>query len=440
MRFVEITVPTGKRNAILSALDDDGIDYVVMDETSGRKVTAVVAFPLPTEAVEPVLDRLREAGLPEDAYTIVLDAETVVSRRFGDLEARYEAGEEGVTELEHEAIAREELRANAEELATSGLKFFTLTVTSAVIATAGILLDSALIVVGANVIVPLMDPAMAASVGTVLRERDLYERGVKLQTVGLVLAVASAALFALFVRLTNLAPLGTGLFALDQLQEGMTANFLSLAVALGAGIAGAVSLTTGVSSAIVGVMIAVALIPPAATLGIGIAWADPVIAIDAGMLLLVNVLSINFAALVVFWSIGYRPRGVIRAGAARTQTLKRVGVLFVALLVLSAFLGGVTYSSLQQAEFERTANTAVEDVLTRPVYDDLLLISVDVSYERGVIFREPTHVVVTVGRPAEASVSGLDDAVADRLAVRTDARLVVQVRSVQVDQTRVRGS
>ena len=72
-------IPTGKRKTVLGLLDDEGIDYAVSDETSGRDYTALVSFPLPSAAVEPVLEKLREVGIERDAYTVVVDAETVVS-------------------------------------------------------------------------------------------------------------------------------------------------------------------------------------------------------------------------------------------------------------------------------------------------------------------------------------------------------------------------
>jgi len=90
VRLVQVTIPTGKRGAVLDTLDDEGIDYVVTEETSGREYTAVVHFPLPTEAVEDILESLHDVGLAEDAYTIVLNAETVVSRQFDALSKRYE--------------------------------------------------------------------------------------------------------------------------------------------------------------------------------------------------------------------------------------------------------------------------------------------------------------------------------------------------------------
>jgi hypothetical protein len=142
VRLVQVTIPTGKRDAILGALDDEGVDYVVTDETSGREYTAVVYAPLPTQAVEPVLEQLREVGIDDEAYTVVMEASTVVSRQFEELEERY------AEEEDEDRIARQELKARARDLAPSIRIYVAMTVISAIIATAGLLLDSPAVVVG----------------------------------------------------------------------------------------------------------------------------------------------------------------------------------------------------------------------------------------------------------------------------------------------------
>jgi len=64
--------------------------------------------------------------------------------------------------------------------------------------------------------------------------------------------------------------------------------------------AAALSLTTGLSSVLVGVMVAVALLPPAATLGIMLGQGNMSLAIGAGLLLAVNIVSVNLASKIVF--------------------------------------------------------------------------------------------------------------------------------------------
>ena len=407
MRLIQVTIPTGKRDAILGALDDEEIDYVVSDESSGRDYTAIAYVPVPQAAVEPVLDRLRQEGIDEDGYTVVLEANTVVSRRFEALQEKYEqSGEE-------ERIAREELVVRARALAPPMTTYVVMTVISALIATAGLLLNSPAVVVGSMVIAPLVGPAMATSIGTVVDESELFRRGVKLQVLGIVLSVLSAALFAFLVRTVHLIPPVVDVTTIAQVRERIAPDFLSLTVALGAGVAGVVSLSSGVSTALVGVMIAVALIPPAATIGIGIAWGQPLTTLGATILTLVNVLSINLAALITLWYLGYRPHRWFRADEARSATIERIGVLAVSILVLSAFLGGVTLDSFQRSQTTDQIRTTARDVISE-AGDAAVLLSTEVDFVNTPVFQEPQRVVVRVGIPPEQE--------ALRIGSRLDAR------------------
>ncbi len=420
-------IPAGKREAVLRTLDDEGIDYAVTDETSSREYTAVVSFPLPRNAVEPVLDRLREIGIDDDSYTIVIDARTVVSRRFDALQERYDDEDES-----DQRIAREEVRTEAAELMPDLRTYLTLAVVSAVVATAGLLLDSPAVVVGSMVIAPVLGPAMATSVGTVVNDDDLFRTGIKLQAVGFTVAVVAATAFAVLVKSLYLVPPGLDVTALGQVQGRLSPDFLSLAVALGGGIAGAMSLAGGVSAALVGVMIAAALIPPVAAVGIGVAWGLPNVVLDASVLVCVNLLSINLTALAVLWYMGYRPERWFEADEARSKTLRRVGTLLVALLVLSGFLAGVTLTSFQTATSDREIRDAVDGVLAEGEYERLTLLDTRIERTGGPIGSEPAAVVVTVGRPAGESHPDLADRIRDRIRDRTSADATVQVQFVAV--------
>jgi uncharacterized hydrophobic protein (TIGR00341 family) len=411
-------LPAGKQETVLETLDDEGVDYVVVDETSGREYVAVVWFPLPTNAVEPVLDRLREVGIGEDAYTVIVDTNTVVSRRFEQLEEEYAESEES-----EDRIAREELTTRASELAPALPSYVIMTTVSAIIATAGLLLDSPSVVVGSMVIAPLIGPAMATAVGSVVNDPEMFKRGVRLQLLGALLAIGGAAVLALLLKTLHLVPPGLDITTLGEIQERLAPDFLSLAVALGAGVAGVVSLTTGVSSALVGVMIAVALMPPAATVGIGMAWGQPAVALGAGVLALVNWLSINVAALVVLWYRGYRPESFFREDDARVATLKRVGTLVAAIALLSLFLGGVSYTAFQTAQFEDDVRAEVEGSLGNA--DGLAVLQTNVERTSPLPFSSVREVVVTVRVEPGTDTTGL----AARIDQEVDAAAGTDVRT-----------
>ncbi len=424
MRLVQLTIPTGKRETVKSLLEAEEIDYTMTDETSGRECSAIAYFPLPSSAVEPVMDLLDEAGLGENATTVILDANTVVSRRFAELQERYDD-----EDVDEDRIAREELRAAAGDLMPTTRNYLILTIVSAVVATAGLLLNSAAVVVGSMVIAPLVGPALAASVGTVIDDDGLRARGVLLQAIGVGCAVASAAIFAALIQVTNVVPPGVDVLAIDQVRERLAPDMLALVIALGAGIAGALSLSTGVSAALVGVMIAVALIPPAATVGIGIAWSEPTLALGAAILVLVNILTINMAALVVLWYQGYRPDSWFRTDEVRAATLTRIGVLAVVILLLSVFLGGVTVASYQGVVTEDTIRGEATAVVDE--YEQLQLIDVAVTSNDHPLRSSPERVVLTVGKPASVESPPIASTLRDRLS---HEGLEIEVRFVEIQR------
>lgn len=402
-------IPAGKRDAVLSVLDDNGVDYALADETSDRRYTSVVSFPLPTNAVEPILDQLRdETGVDRESYTVVMDAETVISERYDQLEAEWTSGEEG------DRIAREELTARAADLAPDWVPFLVMTAISAIVATAGLLLDSAAVVVGSMVIAPLIGPAMATSVGSVVDDHELFVRGIKLQMMGALLAVASAALFAALLRYGTIVPLTTNeVFAIGEVRERLSPGVPSLVVALAAGVAGAMSLSSGVSSALVGVMIAAALVPPTAVVGIGIAWGRPGAVMGSAVLVAVNFLSINLVALVVFWYQGYQPDEWFKADDAQKETAKRVGALVLAVLVLSSVLVAATYAATQRAEFADDARGETEALLED--HPSLSLVSFEVEHGAAFPFRSSERVIVTVGYPPGDDPPALASTLVDRV-------------------------
>ncbi|WP_459193600.1 TIGR00341 family protein [Halosimplex sp. J119] len=436
MRFVHVTVPEGKRRDVEQILADQGIDYSVTEEVGtvanrpdGREYEAVVTFPIPIEAVEPTLASFREIGLDEESHVVVQNVQTVVSDRFGKLQQAYD---------EHtpdERIAHEEIRMVAKDLIPDRYTYVLLVVVSAVVATAGMLLDSASVVVGSMVIAPLVGPALAASVGTVLSDDGLFRKGASYQVVGFALAVVSATLFAVVVRYLFLVPPNIDVTAIEQISGRLSPDLLALVVALGSGAAGARSLTGDISTPLVGVMVAAALVPPVGAIGIGIAWGLPTVVFRAGLLALVNAFSINLTALATLWVSGYRAHG----GRQRRQSLadvqNRTAILVVAILVLASILGAFTYSAYQAGSSTETIRTSVETVVDSDRYANLTVTEVSVEYGDEPFSRTPTRVVTTVTTPGGRTYPRLDDDIERRLESEADIDVETAVRFIPVETT-----
>jgi uncharacterized hydrophobic protein (TIGR00341 family) len=426
MRLVQVSIPAGKRETVVGVLDDEEVDYMLTDETSGREYTDITYFPLPTNAVQPILDKLDDAGLGDEVHAVIIDAETDTSRRFQKLEEKYAEKSE-----ETERIAREEIRTTAREMSPELSTFVSMTIISAVVATAGLLLNSPSVVVGSMVIAPLIGPAVGTSVGTVLGDRDLFREGLRLQILGGTLTIASATLFAVAVRFGFLVPPGTDVTTIPQISGRLAPDFLSLVIALGAGAAGVLSIASGVSVALVGVMIAAALVPPAAAVGISIAWVRPMAAVSSAVLVLVNILSINLSGLVVLWYLGYRPNNWFQLEETRSKLLKRAAVLLAAIALLSVFLGGVTYTSMQSAAFQEDTREEIRQIVGNTPGAELL----DVEFQTtdDPTFAQSHRVVVTVGRPSDEEFPDLAERLSRRINDDADNRIAVQVRYVDTE-------
>lgn len=430
MRLLQISVPDGSQEDVTGVLSEYDLPYVVHDATGSSDVEAVVSVPMQPEDVEVVLDDLRELSLGDEQLTVVFDVNTVL---LGGEEIEFDepADEDAADRVAR--ISREELRVRAGELLPSRSTYLLMTAVSAIVATAGVLMDSAAVVVGSMVIAPLIGPSLAASAGTVLDDQELSRAGLRLQLVGVALAVGAAMAFAFLVKSAFLVPPDIVIPEISQVRERLEPDFLALAIAFGAGIAGGVSLATGVSAAIVGVMIAVALIPPAAVIGIGIAWGLPTVVLGASVLLVLNLAAINLSALGVFWFMGFRPAAWFRTSEARSRTFRRLALLGTVVVALSLFLGVVTFASYQASVQEDEVTTAVEEVLEQ-VDGEVSLLELTVERNDRPLFTRPERVIITVSRPAGEPAPPLADAIATEVRVRIDREVTVDIRHVEREQ------
>ncbi|MCF7876256.1 TIGR00341 family protein [Candidatus Bipolaricaulota bacterium] len=388
MRLIQAIIPEGKTETIVDILKEKGIDYVISPETSQRKYSDVLFFPIPKEGVEEVLDELRKAGLEEDGFTIVTKAEAIVAKEFEELKERYAESEE----TDESKVARQELRAGVEKLSPSSPTYYLLLIAASIIASAGILMDNAAVVVGSMVIAPLIGPAMTSCVGTIINDRSLFYRGIKKQAYGVLLTVASSIAFSKFA-MALLLPADLNLLSLTQITNQLNPGFLSLVVALGSGLAGAFSLTAGINSALVGVMISVALLPPAAAAGIGVATLNLKIAYGATILLFINVISINLAGTFTLWFQGYKPGKWYEQEGAKRATKSRLAVLITLLLIIATFLGFLTWDTRIGAKRSEELQAITQKVIKER---ELKLRSFEVERD-GLFLRKITTVSLELG-------------------------------------------
>lgn len=315
--------------------------------------------------------------------------------------------------------------------------FASLLVLSSIIATAGLVTNSAATIIGAMVVAPLMGPALTASVGVVVADDSLASRGVLLQVLGVGLTVVTAAVLGYALRGTILLPPDLEITTIPEVNERVTPTVLSLFLALGSGAAAVVSLTRNVGSVLVGVAVAVALVPPAATAGLGIAWGDPMIVLTAGTLVLVNLLAINLTALLLLWALGYRPHGPESLERAARRLVARTAILVVAIALLTVVLAGVTYGTYQTASVQHDIDRELAAMSDDPTFEALEFRDAGVDYElHDVYAARPARVRVIVERPqGDVEPDAFVDRRHDRLEAVAGTDLVVTVELIDTVRT-----
>ena len=130
-----------------------------------------------------------------------------------------------------------------------------------------------------------------------------------------------------------------GLNSADELMSRTVVGLDSPALALAAGAAAALSIATGLPAALVGVMVAVALLPPAAAAGLLAGAGELNLAARAGLLLAINVVAVNLAALLVYFFKGVRPRTWLERRSAKRSVYVNAGVWLVLIAILTALAG-----------------------------------------------------------------------------------------------------
>ena len=168
---------------------------------------------------------------------------------------------------------------------------------SAVIASLGLLNNSAAVVIGAMLVAPLLWPVLGIAMGMLVGDWTM----IRLSSISIVMSCIIAIVTAMLITFQYI-PLGTSNEILQQTNIGFM-----LPVAVAAGVAAAFSISyETIREAIPGIAISVALIPPLVTIGIGLGGTDWNLMTSALELFLINLLGIIGTSFIVFYLLGFR--------------------------------------------------------------------------------------------------------------------------------------
>lgn len=274
------------------------------------------------EDTEEVIEKLEKAfGDNEDFHLLVLPVEAVLPRPKEE-----ETTDTNEFEKKNRfiRISREELYDDMSEATKWSYNFVFLMVLSSVVAGIGILQDDVAILIGAMVIAPLIGPQMSLGFASTLGDLSLIRKSIITGLIGTGIGLGIGLFWGL---------LDPSVQFIDT-SRGIQLSFVGLALA--SGTAGALSVIRGLKTNLVGVMVAVALLPPLVKGGLLLGAQSWVPALHTGLLFATNIICINLAAVLTFWLSGIRPSMWWEAQKAKKQRGRAVLLWSIALVLLVA--------------------------------------------------------------------------------------------------------
>jgi uncharacterized hydrophobic protein (TIGR00271 family) len=290
---IRVISPPAQTDAVRELLlTEPGATHVTMlPGVAVQPAGDVVEADVTRESVDGVLGSLRGLGIDRAGGVTLETIDTTLSDAA-------DAAEQAAPGDPIDAVIWDEVVARTGEESRLSISFQAFLTIACLLAAIGAITDSSVTVVGAMVLGPEFGPLAAVAVGVVLRRGDLVKRGVVALGVGFPLAMAvTAAASVLFDAVGLLAT--AALDNLDQVDFIYKVGPFSFIVALLAGGAGMLALTSAKSATLVGVFISVTTVPAAAFASVALVEGRYAQALGSAAQLAINVIGIVVAAVAV---------------------------------------------------------------------------------------------------------------------------------------------
>lgn len=331
LRLMEVTVPESADLDVADFLEE--YEPTGVWRSTGQDGKVLVHMVIPAEKAEPVMDELEKRYSGDPHFQLVLLPVEAVLPRRKEPEAEEGAGTEADKTKESPCygwrrVSREELYTDVLDSIKITRPFIVLVLLSSIVAAVGLIRDNTAVIIGAMVIAPLLGPNVALALGATLADPELIGKSLRTVSVGVAMAVAVAFLIGRvfeFDVYVNAVIIRTNV------------GFSDIALALAAGVAGTFAFTSGLVRAVIGVMVAVALLPPLVAFGLLLGAGNYSLASGAILLTGVNLICINIAGVGAFLMEGVRPRSWWEAKRAARST-RIAAVVWTALLGLLIIL------------------------------------------------------------------------------------------------------
>jgi len=263
------------------------------------------------------------------------------------------------------------------ESAQGDFDFFVLTIFSGIIITLGLVVDSSAVVIGGMLLAPLVWPVLALSIGIVKGRSRL------IQNSAFTLLKSTLLIFVIAIIIGTISP-SYALKGTEFLSRTAPTIF-ELFIALAAGFVGAFVIAyPKIGAAIAGVVVAAALVPPIAVMGVSIVYGNIALAGGAFILYLSNLIAVTFSASILFFIARFKGPSSEK-GQERMKNNMRWTLLFLLVLAVPLFL--ITSNTIKENKQQKIVREIVsaaipEAVVTNVSIDnksEILIINITVQ-------------------------------------------------------------
>jgi uncharacterized hydrophobic protein (TIGR00271 family) len=287
MLHLRIVTPPDLTPLVLGALaEDPGVTHITADRGGATEPPGdLVSCDVVRASANPLIERLKSAGVTERGGITLTELETVIS-------AAAERAQAQVVRPEIDTVVWEEVSARTSDESTFSVSFGLLMVFAGVIAAIAIVTNNPVLIVGAMIVSPDYGPMAALSIALVNRTYGRAWTSFRALAIGFPLAAMAAFVVMLATRGLDRIPEPylDGVRPLTGLLIG--ANLGAFVVAFTAGAAGVVALGRAKSGAVMGVLVSITTIPAAANVGVASAMGEGSEALRSFALLVVNLLGL----------------------------------------------------------------------------------------------------------------------------------------------------
>lgn len=327
LRQIEIVIPKEDQDACEKLISEDSVLHYWQENS--ENYGCQLKFIVDAVNTEKILDKVEQLFGTRDDFRLVMISVDATLPRIRKLEE--EEGEEEKKDpdepweqpLQGVRVSREELYTEISDAIGLTRIYVALVVSSTIVAALGILRDNTAVVIGAMVIAPLLGPNVGLALSTALGDFKLGMQSIKTNTAGLSIALAISILLGMFMQVNP---------EVYNIASRTEVHLSDIALALASGVAGVLAYTVGMSTAVIGVMVAVALLPPLVTAGLLLGDLQWGLAYYSILLLLTNLICVNLAGVATFILQGVRPRTWYETKKAKKSN-KIAIILWIALLL-----------------------------------------------------------------------------------------------------------